>query len=97
FHVTGVQTCALPISSWPSTWVYAGIVGVLALIGWAGLARVVRGQVLAVREVDFVSAARALGARDVAIVVRHVVPNLTSYLIVARAEERRVGRGRQPR
>ncbi len=68
---------------WPSTWVYAGIVGVLALIGWAGLARVVRGQVLAVREVDFVTAARALGARDLPVVVRHVVPNLTSYLIVA--------------
>src|SRR5690606_19433844 len=51
-------------SSWPSTWVYAGIVAVLAFIGWAGLARVVRGQVLAVREVDFGSAARALGSRD---------------------------------
>ncbi len=70
-------------SSWPSTWVYAGIVAVLAFIGWAGLARVVRGQVLAVREVDFVSAARALGSRDLPIVVKHVVPNLTSYLIVA--------------
>lgn len=69
--------------SWPSTWVYAGIVGVLALIGWAGLARVVRGQVLSAREADFVSAARALGARDVPIILRHVVPNLTSYLIVA--------------
>ncbi|HZW98930.1 MAG TPA: ABC transporter permease, partial [Trueperaceae bacterium] len=70
-------------SSWPSTWVYAGIVAVLAFIGWAGLARVVRGQVLAVREVDFVSAARALGSRDLPIVVKHVVPNLTSYLIIA--------------
>ncbi len=70
-------------SSWPSTWVYAGIVAVLAFIGWAGLARVVRGQVLAVRQVDFVSAARALGSRDLPIIVKHVVPNLTSYLIVA--------------
>jgi len=70
-------------SSWPSTWVYAGIVAVLAIIGWAGLARVVRGQVLATREVEFVTAARALGARDLSIIVKHVVPNLTSYLVVA--------------
>ena len=70
-------------AGWPSTWVYAGIVAVLAIIGWAGLARVVRGQVLATREVEFVTAARALGARDLSIVVRHVVPNLTSYLVVA--------------
>ena len=70
-------------AGWPSTWVYAGIVAVLAVIGWAGLARVVRGQVLATREVEFVTAARALGARDLSIIVRHVVPNLTSYLVVA--------------
>lgn len=70
-------------SGWPSTWVYAGIVAVLAIIGWAGLARVVRGQVLATREVEFVTAARALGAHDLSIFVKHVVPNLTSYLVVA--------------
>src|SRR5690606_6783371 len=45
-------------ASWPSTWVYVGIVAVLAVIGWAGLARVVRGQVLATRQVEFVVAAR---------------------------------------
>lgn len=70
-------------ASWPSTWVYAGIVAVLALIGWASLARVVRGQVLATREVEFVTAARALGAHDLSIIVKHVVPNLTSYLVIA--------------
>lgn len=70
-------------TTWPSTYVYMGIVAVLALIGWAGLARVVRGQVLAVREMEFVTAARALGARDLKIVIRHVVPNLMSYLVVA--------------
>ena len=70
-------------ASWPSTWVYVGIVAVLAVIGWAGLARVVRGQVLATREVEFVTAAQALGARDLSIIVKHVVPNLTSYLVVA--------------
>lgn len=70
-------------ASWPSTWVYVGIVAVLAVIGWAGLARVVRGQVLATRQVEFVVAARALGARDLSIIVKHIVPNLTSYLVVA--------------
>lgn len=69
--------------TWPSTYVYMGIIAALALIGWASLARVVRGQVLAAREVDYVQAARSLGARDLRVIVRHVLPNLTSYLVVA--------------
>lgn len=68
---------------WPSTWVYAGIVAVLALIGWAGLARVVRGQVLSVRQVDYVQAARANGSGDLRIILRHIIPNLSSYLVIA--------------
>ena len=70
-------------ASWPSTWVYLGIVMVLSLIGWATLARVVRGQVYAAREADYVQAARSLGAADLRIILRHVLPNLTSYLVVA--------------
>lgn len=70
-------------ASWPSTWVYVGIVVVLSLIGWAALARVVRGQVLAVRQIEYVHAARSLGAGDLRIITRHVLPNLTSYLVVA--------------
>ncbi|HNQ99398.1 MAG TPA: ABC transporter permease, partial [Trueperaceae bacterium] len=70
-------------TTWPSTAVYLGIVAVLAIIGWAGLARVVRGQVLAAREMEFVTAAKALGVRDLTVIVKHVVPNLTSYLVVA--------------
>ncbi|MDF1521225.1 MAG: ABC transporter permease [Trueperaceae bacterium] len=69
--------------AWPSTWVYLGIVAVLAFIGWAGLARVVRGQVLAAREVEYVQAAQALGARDLRVILRHLLPNLTSYLVIA--------------
>lgn len=69
--------------AWPSSWVYLGIVAVLAVIGWAGLARVIRGQVLALRQVDYVNAAQAMGARDLRVIMRHVLPNLTSYLIVA--------------
>jgi peptide/nickel transport system permease protein len=67
---------------WPSTYVYLGIIAVLAFIGWAGLARVVRGQVLAARELDYVTAARSLGASNMRIILRHITPNLTSYLIV---------------
>ncbi|WP_293912905.1 ABC transporter permease [Deinococcus sp.] len=67
---------------WPSTWVYLGIVAVLALIGWAGLARVLRGQVLTLRSLDYVSAAQAIGARDLRIILRHITPNLSSFLLV---------------
>jgi peptide/nickel transport system permease protein len=70
-------------ANWPSTWVYLGIVAVLSLIGWAGLARVVRGQVLATREIEYVQAAQALGARDMRVILRHVLPNITSYLVIA--------------
>ena len=70
-------------SNWPSSYVYLGIVAVLALVGWGGLARVVRGQVLAARQLEYVQAARALGASDWRVILRHIVPNLTSFLIVS--------------
>ncbi|WP_425144838.1 ABC transporter permease [Deinococcus sp.] len=69
-------------AKWPSAWVYLGIVAVLSLIGWAGLARVLRGQVLAIRGLDYVSAAQALGTRDLRIILRHITPNLSSFLLV---------------
>jgi len=69
-------------AKWPSTWIYLGIVAVLSLIGWASLARVVRGQVLAARSVEYVAAAGAIGASDLRIILRHIVPNLSSYLVV---------------
>src|SRR5215469_2085740 len=48
----------------------------LALGGWVGYARLVRGQVLAAREREFVEAARALGASDLRVIVRHILPNI---------------------
>src|SRR5687767_3921302 len=54
----------------------------LCVIGWVGYARVMRGQVLKVREYDFVQAARALGARDWRILFFHVLPNAVQPLIV---------------
>ncbi len=69
-------------ASWPSGYVYVGIVAVLSLIGWAGLARVIRGQVIAMRDLEYVMAARASGLKDLPIILRHIMPNLSSYLIV---------------
>jgi peptide/nickel transport system permease protein len=57
----------------------------LSLGGWVGYARLVRGQVLAVREREFVEAARALGASDLRIVLRHILPNIIQPVIVQAA------------
>jgi peptide/nickel transport system permease protein len=54
----------------------------LCLIGWVGYARLIRGQVLKVRERDFVQAARALGAKDMRILFLHILPNAVQPLIV---------------
>jgi peptide/nickel transport system permease protein len=57
----------------------------LSLGGWVGYARLVRAQVLAVREREFVEAARALGANDTRIIVRHILPNIIQPVIVQAA------------
>ena len=57
----------------------------LSIGGWVGYARLVRAQVLAVREREFVEAARALGASDLRIVVRHIWPNIIQPIIVQAA------------
>lgn len=57
----------------------------LSLGGWVGYARLVRGQVLAAREREFVEAARALGASDLRVIVRHILPNIIQPVIVQAA------------
>jgi peptide/nickel transport system permease protein len=57
----------------------------LALGGWVGYARLVRAQVLAAREREFVEAARAIGASDLRIVIRHILPNIIQPIIVQAA------------
>jgi peptide/nickel transport system permease protein len=57
----------------------------LSLGGWVGYARLVRGQVLAAREREFVEAARALGASDLRIIVRHILPNIIQPVVVQAA------------
>jgi peptide/nickel transport system permease protein len=61
------------------------LVAALSLGGWVGYARLVRGQVLAAREREFVEAARALGASDVRIILRHILPNIIQPVIVQAA------------
>lgn len=55
---------------------------VLGITGWVSFARVARSQVLVLRDVEYVQAARALGASDIVILFRHVLPNTVSTLIV---------------
>jgi len=63
------------------------LIAVLALTSWVRYARIVRGQVLTVRELEFVQAARAIGASHFRILARHILPNvLTPILVVATLE-----------
>lgn len=59
-----------------------GLALVIAAVGWAGLARLIRGDVMALRRRDYVEAARLLGASDRRIIVRHILPNIMPLIIV---------------
>ena len=69
--------------SMSSAQVYAMIIIILSFIGWASMARVIRGMTLSLREQQFILAARALGQSHLKIIVRHILPNTFSYVIVA--------------
>jgi peptide/nickel transport system permease protein len=56
---------------------------VIGVVGWAGMARLVRSQVLVLRRSEFVLAARALGARDRRVLLRHLLPNVRTQVIIA--------------
>ncbi|MEP7207380.1 MAG: ABC transporter permease [Casimicrobiaceae bacterium] len=67
------------------------LIGVLALTGWTRFARITRGEVLSLREREFVLSARAAGAGPLRIIVRHILPNaLTAAIVVATLELARV-------
>lgn len=59
------------------------IVLITSFVSWAGLARVIRGQVLSIKEREFVQAARAMGGRPFYIIVRHILPQTASYVIIS--------------
>jgi len=75
-------SAALP-PYWSPIKVYFGITIVLSITGWAGLARVVRGKLLELREEDFTMAAKIAGAKDKRIITRHLLPSFLSYIIVS--------------
>ncbi|MCO5215128.1 MAG: ABC transporter permease [Thermomicrobiales bacterium] len=68
-----------------SVWMKPGPVGlafVIALLGWTGVSRLIRGEVLSLKQRDYVDAARVLGASNTTIIVRHIFPNVVSLVIV---------------
>ncbi len=67
----------------PPALVFLLIIGILSLVGWAGMARIVRGIVLSVREREYIEAARALGVSDGVIILRHIIPATFTFAIVA--------------
>jgi peptide/nickel transport system permease protein len=75
-------TAALP-PHWPPVRIYFAITIILSLVGWTGLARVVRGRFLALREEDFVMAAKINGSSRTRIIFRHMVPSFMSHIIAA--------------
>jgi peptide/nickel transport system permease protein len=74
-------SAALP-RDWGTINIYLAITLILAVRGWTGLARVVRGKIISLRTEEFALAAKAAGASDTRIIFRHLLPAFTSYLIV---------------
>jgi peptide/nickel transport system permease protein len=75
-------SAALPMHM-PPIQVYFGITLILSLIGWTDLARVIRGKFIALREEDYVMAAKIAGCTDARIIRTHLVPGFLSYIIVS--------------
>ncbi len=73
---------ALP-RDWPRVWVYFATTLILSILGWTGLARMVRGRLLSMREEDFVLAARLDGENEWRIITRYMLPGFASYIIVS--------------
>lgn len=82
FYLLIILASVLP-SGMTSSQRFMLIVLILALIGWAGFARVVRGMVLSVKTQEYVQAAQTIGASKLRIIIRHILPQTTSFVIVA--------------
>jgi len=74
-------SAAMP-ADWSQIRVYFCMTVILALLGWTGVARVVRGKILALREEDYAMAAKVAGVKEFTIIMRHLVPGFMSHLIV---------------
>ncbi len=73
---------ALP-QDWPQLKTYFYVTIILSILGWTGLARIVRGKLLSLREEDYVMAARLDGESEAQIIARYMLPGFTSYIIVS--------------
>ncbi len=73
---------ALP-PTWTVVQVYFGIVVILSLVGWTGLARVVRGKFMSLREEEYVMAAKLNGANERRVIFKHLLPSFTSHIIAS--------------
>jgi len=82
FYLLIILAAILP-SNMTSIQRFMLIVLILALIGWAGFARVVRGMVLSIKTQEFVQSAQSIGASRLRIIIKHILPQTTSYVIVA--------------
>lgn len=75
-------SAAVP-KEWSALRMYFAITVILSLVGWTGMARVVRGRFLSLREEDFVMSAKLAGAGEMRIIVRHMVPSFLSHIIAS--------------
>ncbi len=82
FYLLIILAAILP-SGMTSVQRFCLIIVILALIGWAGFARVIRGMVLSIKNEEFVQAAKTMGASNLRIITKHILPQTTSYVIIA--------------
>ena len=78
FYLMLALRAAVP-ENFNSVQVYASVGVILALIGWASLARIIRGMALSLRERDFVLVAKTLGVSDLGIILKHILPQTISF------------------
>ena len=82
FYLLLALAAALPPTLNPVV-VYLLIIAILSFVGWAGMARIVRGMVLSVREREYVEAGKSLGLSDLQLITRHILPSTFTYAIIA--------------
>jgi peptide/nickel transport system permease protein len=82
FYLLLALAAALPPTLNPVA-VYGLIIIILSFVGWAGMARIIRGMVLSAREREYVEAGKALGLSDLQLITRHVLPSTFTYAIIA--------------
>jgi len=81
FYLLLALRAAVP-DDFDSVQVYFAIIVILSFIGWAGLARIIRGMCLSLKTNEYVLAAKAMGVSDIKIIIRHILPHTMSYSII---------------